>query len=51
MIRDPTTLALGNINKKMSLYRRRPPLTPYPAKPQEIKVPTDTRPQAPVSTR
>jgi hypothetical protein len=51
MIRDPTTLALDNINKKMSLYRRRRPLTQYPARLQEIKVPTDTRPRVPVSTK
>jgi hypothetical protein len=51
MIRDPITLAQDNINKKMSLFRRRLPLTPCPARLLEIKVPTDTRPQAPASTR
>jgi hypothetical protein len=51
MIRDLTTQVQDNINKKMSLFRRRLPLTPCPARPLEIKVPTDTRPQGLVSTR
>ena len=51
MIRDPTTLAQANINKKMSLYSKRRPLIPYPARLQENKVLTEIRPRDPVSTR